>query len=242
MSNKLREMGYSSQDGKTIVCHREGGRGNEHRYDHERCGVVRIDLERDTKSGLELVERLIVAAAEPRALVGRSRDGSAILLFRVNEHSDLPYTGDGGVSKLITRSGELLTVTYGSVDHTVDVNAWSWVKGRSPFDVPHDSLAVLFKDIADRVLDEAFKLGCADAPTAAERAAAERRAKIAQGLKDGSISPTKYQEEQDERDREFLRKHADVGPFDSLRSTLENMRQRLYARSQERKRAAAVED
>jgi hypothetical protein len=242
MSNnrtQLRQLGYGVDSDGNIVCHREVGRSNEHRYDHERCGVVRIDLERDTKPARDLIEKLIAAIDEPAALTGRDRRGGAVLLFRViSEHSNLPYTAEGGISKLISRGGELLTVTCASLGQTVDLDAYSWIKGRSPLDIRQSDLAVLFADIGQRCVDAAFKLGCADAPTAAERAAAERRAKIAQGLKDGSISPTKYQDEQDERDREFLRKNADVGPFDSLWSTLENMRQRLYAR----KRSAAVED
>ena len=241
MTNRLRELGYSSADGRAIICHRTGA--FDDRWLHERVGVVRIDThERNSKPMLGLIERLIIAADEPRALRGTARNGSAVLVFKVGEHSGLPLSEGDGEFKLVTRDDEPLKITCASLGHTVLVDEYSWVKGRSPFDVEHSRLPVLFKDVGDRIVNEAFRLGCADAPTVAEIAAAERRAKIAQGLKDGSISPTKYQDEQDERDREFLRKHADVGPFDSLRSTLENMRQRLYARSQERKRAAAVED
>lgn len=228
MSNKLREMGYTSEDGRTITCHRAGPRGLENRYSHEHSGIIRIDLERDTKSTRELVERLIAAADESRALVGRSRNGSAVLLFRVGEHSDLPYVADDGISKLITRDGELFSITYGSVDQTVNVNAWSWMKGRSPFDVPHDSLAVLFKDIGQRCVDAAFNLGCAHAPTAAERDTAQRVANIKRGLEDGTFKPRNLQAESDER---LVAAHRDIGPFDSMWTAIQNARQRIFERS-----------
>lgn len=228
MSNKLREMGYSSGDGRVITCHREGGRSNENRYLHERTGIIEIRLERDTKSGRALVERLIAAADESRALHGTARVGSAILLFRVSEHSDLPHAADDGVSNLITHDGELFAVTYGSVDQQVDVNAWSWHKGRSPFDVPHDSLAILFADIGQRCVDAAYKLGCANAPSAAEREAAQRVAKIKQGLADGTIKPRNFQAEDDER---LVAAHRDIGPFDSMWTVIQNARQRIFERS-----------
>ena len=231
MANRLRELGYSSEDGRVITCHREGGRSNEHRYDHERVGVLRIDLERDTRPAREMIEKLIAAADEPGCLVGRSRDGSAILLFRViSEHSDLPYAAEGGISKLISRGGELLTVTCASLGQTVDVDAYSWIKGRDPANVPRDNLAVLFADVGQRVVDAALKLGCADAPTAADLAAAERVAKINRGLADGTIKLSVRQDEQDALDRKFLRENQDVGPFDSAWTMVQNIRARVFAR------------
>ena len=228
---QLRQLGYGVDSDGNIVCHREIERSNEHRYDHERCGVVRIDLERDTKSGRELIEKLIAAADEPGCLVGRSRDGSAILLFRViSEHSDLPYTAEGGISKLISRGGELLTVTCASLGQTVDVGAYSWIKGRDPANVPRDNLAVLFADVGQRVVDAAFKLNCSFAPTAAERAAAERVAKINRGLADGTIKLSDRQDALDAQDRAFLEKNASVGPFDSAWTMVQNIRARVFAR------------
>lgn len=233
-NNRLRELGYSSEDGRVITCHREVGRRNEHRYDHERCGVVRIDL--DTKSGRDLTEKLIAAIDEPAALIGRDRRGGAVMLFRVGEHSDLPHTADDGISRLITPDGELVTITYGSVDQMLDVGAWSWVKGRSPLDVRRSDLAVLFADIYQRAVDAAFKLGCAHAPSAAQRAAAERVSKIKQGLADGTLKPTDRQAEEDDH---FLAQNRDVGMGDALWPILQNVRARVFGRSQERKRETA---
>src|SRR5882724_4405767 len=230
MSNRLRELGYSSDDGRTIICHREAGRGYENRYLHERCGVIRIDLERDSKSGRELVERLIAVVDQPRTLIGRSRNGSALLLFRVSENSDLPHTADDGIYKLLTRDGTRVTITYGSVDQTVDIDAWSWIKGRSPLDVERDSLAVLFTDIAQRAVDECFKVA-SWAPTAAdlerERETAERIAKIQQEIAAGLHTPEMRQAAEDEA---IVAANPVVGYADMLFSAVQTARARIQER------------
>lgn len=217
MSNnraRLRELGYSADAEGNIVCHREA-EANFNRYLHERCGVIRIDIERDTKSTRELIERLIAAADEPRALVGRSRDG-AVLLFRINEHEDLRHRPDDS-SKLITSDGELFTITYGSIDQTVSVDAYSWPKGRSPLEVPRDSLAMLFDDIGKRVIAEALKSGASWAPSAAElerqRQEGERLARIREEIAAGLHTPEARQARQDE---EAVAAHPDATASDGL--------------------------
>jgi hypothetical protein len=238
MANRLRELGYSSDDGRVITCHKTGA--FDDRWLHERVGVIRIDtLERNSKPMLGLIERLIIAADEPRALRGTGRNGSVVLLLKVGEHSDLPLSEGDGEFKLVTRDDEPLKITCASLGHTIPVDEYSWVKGRSPFDVEHSRLPVLFKDVGDRIVNEAFKHGCADAPSAAQRETAERVATINRGLQDGSITPLEPRERRHEEDLAFLRKHSDIGPFDALKPMVDAVRLRVFNWSQERKRAAA---
>lgn len=165
---RLRELGYSvDADGK-IICHRRHETKSAvlpTRYQHERCGVLRIDLDRDSKAGRELVERLILVVDEPRALIGRTRNGSAVMLFRATEETVLPaingqiYDERGRVLfELVAADG--LRFQIECTTHAVlDPSEYTWAKGRSPLDVPHDSLAVLFADIGEAVIDAAFKTG-----------------------------------------------------------------------------------
>jgi hypothetical protein len=232
MSNsrtQLRSLGYSADADGNIVCHREGPRGLWNRYLHECTAVIRIDLvDGGSKPVRELVERLVSATDEPRSLVARSRNGSAVLLFKVNEFSDLPVSVGEGVYELVTSDGELLNITCASLGQTLDVGAWSWAKNRSPYEVSRDSLAVLFKDVAERVVNAAYAERCSQAPTAADRARAERIAKLNQGIADGTIKPRDFQAEDDER---LVAAHRDVGPFDSMWTSIQNARQRIFERS-----------
>src|SRR5258707_5268149 len=67
----LRLNGYIVNESGRIECTREG-----ERYEQSRTAIIQID------GGREIVDRLIAVADSPRALVGRTRDGSAVLLFR----------------------------------------------------------------------------------------------------------------------------------------------------------------
>jgi hypothetical protein len=218
MSNnrtRLRELGYSADADGNLVCHREAA-ASFNRYLHERCGIIRIDLERDTKPSRELVERLIAAADEPRALIGRSRNGSAVLLFRVDKHSDIPQTADDGASNLITRDGVRFAIAYGSVDRTLDVSAYSWPKGRSPLDVSRDALAVLFCDIGQAVVDEAYKSAAGaltEAELEREREREERIARLNAEVAAGMHTDEARQAAEDER---LVAAHPDAVATDGL--------------------------
>src|SRR5258708_27452827 len=66
----LRLNGYIVNESGRIECTREG-----ERYEQSRTAIIQID------GGREIVDRLIAVANSPRALVRRTRDGSAVLLF-----------------------------------------------------------------------------------------------------------------------------------------------------------------
>ena len=76
---QLRLNGYSANDAG-IVC----DSGIE-RFKHELTGILRIEISRDTKEARAVVDAVIAAIDEPRALCGRDRRGGGVLLFRVEQ-------------------------------------------------------------------------------------------------------------------------------------------------------------
>jgi hypothetical protein len=182
MSNRdtLRQGGYSVDDAGRIQCQREGTR-----YEQERCAVIRVDLEPDSKRGRELVDAVVAAADTPRALLGRARNGSAVLLFRCeNPHNLVPHIqgriSTNGIFELATRdTGERFTVTIASEGQTLDLNGYSWPKGRSPLEISRDSLPNLTSDVGEVVLKAAFE-SATWAPSAEEiQTEAEREERVA---------------------------------------------------------------
>ena len=215
MSNtatRLREQGYSVTSDGAIECYRKNPNHDhsraqpDRRYLHERTAVIRLTLARDTRGGREVVERIVAAVDEPRALVGRDKRGGAVLLFRLDEQDIRPSVvgNHGGVFELALReSGELLTVSVECDGATVDVGAYSWK--RSPLETPRESLAPLFADISTRACSAAFELaGPAPSPedVAREKAFAERAAKYRADIIAGKVKLSA--EEQRRFDDEIL--------------------------------------
>jgi hypothetical protein len=176
-------MGYIVNESGSIVCTREG-----ERYEQSRTAIIQIDGPR------EIVDRLIAVADSPRSLVGRSRDGSAVLLFRHDSYysgggvsatnsirgTDSTYASVGGGGSFLARdfgqgvldlvlsgNGEPLRLAFGG--DALDPSAWTWPKGRSPADVPRDSLPNLTGDVCGDIRREALQLGT-DAKAAREEA------------------------------------------------------------------------
>ena len=181
----LRLAGYSSTPEGHVECYREG-------HPDECTGVLKIDIERDTKAGRELVDKLIALVDQPRALLGRKRDGSVIMLFKC----DRPYAvephiaGENrrtGIFELATRDGDVcFVVTCKSVDMVVDISAYTWDKNRSPADFPRASLTLLTADVGERVVEGAFSLGCMWASMVAqERENAARVEQFKRDVKSG---------------------------------------------------------
>jgi hypothetical protein len=208
---RLRELGYSvDADGK-IICHRKHETRSAvltTRYLHERTAIIRFSLDQDSKAGRELVEHLILVVDEPRALVGRTRNGSAVMLFRVTEDTSVtPYQISGGqynqsVFELVA-NGVRLSFEITS-DAVLDPAAYIWQKGKSPLDVRRDDLGTLFADACQTVIDAAFKAGAqwaelydADQARAREfetRIKPEHEARVAAGY----YSPEAIQAREDE--------------------------------------------
>ncbi|MGO9930573.1 MAG: hypothetical protein ACLPV8_02000 [Steroidobacteraceae bacterium] len=241
MSNTetLRMLGYSAADGK-LVCQREGVPG---RYAHEQTGVIRIDLEKDSAPGRELVERLLAVISEPRALVGRAKNGSVVVLGRC-EREIKPYIpGDSkrtGRFELITKAdGVKFTITCASENQIIDPEAFSWGK-RSPLDVPRDSLAMLFSDIGEAVVAEAMRVATW-APTAEEiereRARIERLSKIREEMAAGMHTPEAIAAREDEALAASM--PADISYSDGpLASNVLAARKRIALRKQQAAAAA----
>lgn len=220
--HQLRLNGYSVNDAGHIECFRSKERGSN-RYAHERCGIVRIDVSPGYRDARALVDRLIAAIDEPRALRGTARDGSCVLLFRAELVSNETH-------KLALRAtGELVAITIGSEGQTVDVDAYSWLKGRSPADVSRDALPPLFADIGKAAVNAAYASGCAwVSQVEQERAADARMADI----KSGKIKIPTEEERQAAEDDALVAQYQGVefGRFDDLRATVHGARYRVANR------------
>lgn len=180
----LRLNGYSAND-SGIIC----DSGIE-RFKHERIGFLRITASRDTKPAQAVIAAILDAVDEPRALTGRDRRGcGVIVLFRVDEQF---ISDTGGFSlamltnvSLALRSGEEFTLSFSSKGATIDVDAFNWVKGRSPADVPRDSLPPLrLPDFAKIASDAAWAVGARFPIELASEREADR---YSAGLADGTI-------------------------------------------------------
>lgn len=229
---QLRLNGYSVNDAGHIVCQREGGR-----YEQERTAIIQID------GGREIVDRLIAVADSPRALIGRSRDGAAVLLFRHDgEHTFTPSILDhhGNVFDLLLNSNhEPLRLAFGC--DGLDPSAWVWAKGRSPADVPRDSLPNLTFDLSQDVAVEALKHAREARYIRAEiertKAFEERRAKYVANL----AKPKTAEQLQLEEDEKILEQYAgEVLAWDDPgKPKLDAARARRAQRQRKRSDAAA---
>jgi hypothetical protein len=228
----LRLNGYIVNESGSIASSREG-----ERYEQSRTAIIEID------GGREIVDRLIAVADSPRALVGRSRDGSAVLIFRRDgERNCIPYIpnhrGNAGVFDLALNSnGEPLRLVFGC--ETLDPSTWTWAKGRSPADVARDSLPNLTADVCGDVAREALS-HASDARAAREEAERnrefeERRAKYIADL----ARPKTAEQLQAEEDNEIITRYANevLAWNDPDKARLDAARSRFAAR---RKQTAAA--
>lgn len=244
---RLRELGYSSDESGNIICHRQGA--ISWRYLHERCAVLRIDLDADSKAaGRELVDKLLAVVDEPRALTGRTRNGSAVMLFQVTSADNIALTdryGNDCNFEFVSSDGVRFKISCTSAA-VLDVNAYIWPKGRSPLDIPRDQLAVLFPDIGQAVVDAA-NAGAKDAEVydadrKREREFEARKPEIERKMAEGYYSEEAEKQRQDE---DLVRgQPEDMGPADGPMGFLVYAaRRRIALRKQAAKEAAqAAED
>ena len=225
MSNthQLRLNGYIVNDQGHIEANREG-----ERYEQSRVAIIQIDGSR------EIVDRLIAVTDSARALIGRSREGSAVLVFRRDgERNFLPYNPNhqGAVFDLVMyNNGEPLRLVFGC--DTLDPSTWTWAKGRSPADVPRDSLPNLTRDVCDDIAREALK-HAGDARAAREEAERNkafeaRRAKYLADL----AKPKTAEQLQAEEDDEIITRYANevLAWNDPDKPRLDAARSRVAAR------------
>jgi hypothetical protein len=162
---QLRLNGYSVLPGNShIGCCREG-----ERYAHERVGILKIELSRDTREARAIVDGIIAAIDEPRSLIGRSRNGSAVMVFR------LQMWINTSLVELALRSGEQVAITIGAENLTVELAAFTWQKSRSPLDIPRDSLPPMFPEFMDIAQTVAAAAGALPAKEIERELATEAR-------------------------------------------------------------------
>ena len=247
-NRRLRELGYSSDESGNIICHRQGA--TLQRFLHERCGVLRIELEQDSKAGRELVDKLLTVVDEPRALIGRTRNGSAIVLFQVTTTDNVALTdryGNDCSFEFVSSEGAVRFKISCTSDAVLNPSEYTWAKNRSPTDVPRNQLAVLFADIGQTVVDAAKAWGAKDAEIydedqKREREWEARKPEIERKMAEGYYSEEAEKQRQDE---DLVRgQPEDMGPSDGPMGFLVfAARRRIALRKQAREEAAqAAED
>jgi hypothetical protein len=120
--------------------------------------TIRIDL--NSKTGRDVVERLIRGAGAPGALVGFAKDGSAALVFRsTRPHDTVPF-GIGGAShnqrvfELASRDGTTrITI---STDSAAQRDGWKWDRDVALHDLRLTSYTAA--DVGERLIRAAFGL------------------------------------------------------------------------------------
>jgi hypothetical protein len=153
IKHTLRMNGYSADDAG-IIC----DTGIE-RFKQERIGVLRIEISRDTKAARAVVDAIIGAIDEPRALTGRERRGGVVMLFRVEQLFNNLAVDAISRETIALRDGEELVISLASEGATVEVDAFTWTKGRSPLDISRDALPPLSQELADIANDAAWTAG-----------------------------------------------------------------------------------
>ena len=89
----------------------------------------RVEVSRDSKDARALVDAVIAAIDEPRALTGRDRRGGAVLIFKAG------MGVNNSRREFALRGGEEIVITFGSEGYTLDPNLFQWPKGRGVLDV-----------------------------------------------------------------------------------------------------------
>lgn len=221
-TKQLRLNGYIVDESGSILSDREGWR-----YAQERTAIILIE------GGREIVDRLLAVADSPRALVGRSRDGAGLLLFRRDGESNyIPYIDNhrGIYDLVLNNNGAPLRLAFGI--SSLDPAAWSWPKGRSPADVSRDALPNVTGDVCMDIAREALALA-SDAKAAREEAERnrefeERRAKYLADL----AKPKTAAQLQAEEDDEIMMRYANevLAWDDPDKARLDAARSRIAAR------------
>jgi hypothetical protein len=103
------------------------------------------------------VDKLIEAADSPRALIGRKRDGSAVLLFKCGNESVSKRAEEFGTRDQSVK----FSIAVQSEGATLDISEYTFAKERSPLNFQRDLLPALTNDVPSLVLEATEKLGCA---------------------------------------------------------------------------------
>src|SRR5260221_4456545 len=206
----LRLNGYSLDSEGRIAC-RVGKSGQ--RFEQTWCAVVSIEVARESKDAREIVDALVEAADSPRVIVGRKRDGSAVLLFKCAQKVT-DAVGDFG-----TRDGKVrFTITVKSEGGTLDISDYSWVKERSPLAIERDRLPTLTDEVSKLVTESATgKLRCAPSALVKQwQRSYELNAQLAARVASGEFKiPTAQEQEEAEQERLVdENKGRDVGIWD----------------------------
>ena len=128
---------------------------NAQRLEQTWLVAIVMDVHRESKNARELIDALVTAADSPRALVGRKRDGSAVILYRCPPPA---MTDVNTREEYGTHGGERFTLSILSAGTSVDVAAYDWAK-RSPVEVDRDKLPTFTPDVA-ALVTEAAKARC----------------------------------------------------------------------------------
>lgn len=173
------------------------------RFQFMRLAIIRFDVERG--NARDLIEQIIAEAdISPRALVGRKRDGSAVILFRFEK--DFPIspnrtadTNDGAYKLAAKDDSARFSLTVKSEGQTLDVSEWTWVKGRSPLEVSRDALPVLTVDVSTAVVEAAREIGTTAFAIEYQRKSDEESEKLRARMVTGEI-PATLQKQADAED------------------------------------------
>lgn len=152
----LRLNGYRTDEQGRILCRagvtprsfdpnswRSADTGAE-RFAESWLVVIAFDVARESKNAREIIDVLVTGADSPRALVGRTRSGSAVVLFKCP-----PQLSGANRSEILgTRDGAVkFTFEVKSEGTSIDVAAYDWAK-RSPLEVEHSRLPTYTPDVA----------------------------------------------------------------------------------------------
>lgn len=250
MSNiqALRLNAYTVTGAGHILCspERRPNGGNVGGHEDEFTSVLRIDLERDTPAGRDIVSKLIETVDEPRALLGTAKNGSVVLLFRRGKLDPAPNIAGqfGDVFKLSTCDGAVrFSITCASAGQTLDPAAYTWLKGRafkpqvgepkdrSPLEIGSWTLPLLTGEMGKAVIEAAFKLGCAWASTVEDDLARDKRST---DIASGKIKLPTEEELQAVEDAALVKHYEgrEFGRFDDIRADVHAARRRHAIRQQ----------
>jgi hypothetical protein len=181
------------------------------RISEKSIGLIRIDLDsKDPKAARAVIDQIIERADEPTIAIGRTRNGSAVLVFR----SEKPWRNVPSIAGAehnqrvfpLASSDGNVRLTINCDVESLDDSAYSWATK-----VEAEQLPTL-PDVAglgQKIIEAAFALGLTwaslvDQDTAREQRAAKLKADIAAGR----VKIKTDEELQAERDAEIVRETA----------------------------------
>jgi hypothetical protein len=118
--------------------------------------LVAIVVDILSGDGRAIVDAILASADSPRALVGRKRNGSAVLLFKC----PAGMTGANRLEHYGTHSGVRFTLSIVSEGATLVTEAYDWPKNRSPLEVERDRLPSLTLDVPVLITEAIKAAGC----------------------------------------------------------------------------------